>query len=74
MYFFSGESTVSFLYTRDRFGWDIRKYTQFGSAVTVVSLIGKYIRKVLAINKNHINKLRGNKFTSEQQESDFYVL
>jgi hypothetical protein len=42
---FSGESAVSFLYTRDRFGWDIRKYTQFGSIVTLLTLCGKFIRK-----------------------------
>ncbi|PNF29985.1 hypothetical protein B7P43_G06967 [Cryptotermes secundus] len=38
-----GESTVSFLYTRDKFGWDIRKYTQFGSVVTLLSLCGTLI-------------------------------
>lgn len=38
-----GESTVSFLYTRNRFGWDIRKHTEFSGAATLVSVFGTVI-------------------------------
>ncbi|GFG36707.1 hypothetical protein Cfor_09425 [Coptotermes formosanus] len=35
-----GESAVSFLYTRNKFGWDITKHTEFASAATLVSIFG----------------------------------
>ncbi|KDR06884.1 hypothetical protein L798_03365 [Zootermopsis nevadensis] len=35
-----GDSAVSFLYTRDKFGWDIRTFTQFGSLSTLISVFG----------------------------------
>jgi PCFT/HCP family folate transporter-like MFS transporter 1/3 len=35
-----GESAVSFLYMRNKFGWDIRKHTEFTGAATLVSVFG----------------------------------
>lgn len=35
-----GENAVSFLYTRNKFGWDITKHTEFASAATLVSVFG----------------------------------
>ena len=38
---------MSFLYMRNKFGWDIRKHTEFTGAATLVSVFGKFISKYL---------------------------
>ena len=43
---------MSFLYVRNRFGWDIRKYTEFASAAMLVSVFGKFISKYLIHGSN----------------------
>jgi hypothetical protein len=43
---------VSFLYTRNKFGWDIRKQTEFVGAAMLVSVFGKFIRKYLIHRSN----------------------
>jgi len=43
---------VSFLYTRNKFGWDIKKHTEFAGAATLVSVFGKFISKYLIHRSN----------------------
>jgi hypothetical protein len=50
---------VSFLYTRNKFGWDIRKHTQFSGAAMLVSVFGKFKRKYLIHRSNILYHVHG---------------
>jgi len=43
---------VSFLYMRNKFGWDIRKHTEFAGAAMLSSVFGKFISKYLIHRSN----------------------
>ena len=43
---------MSFLYVRNKFGWDIRKHTEFAGAAMLVLVFGKFISKYLIHRSN----------------------
>jgi len=47
---------------RNKFGWDIRKYTQFDGAVNLVSVFGKFISKYVIHSFNLLYHVREGKW------------
>ena len=42
---FFGEGTISYLYVRTRFGWEVDEYSNYRVADSVTSIVGKYKSK-----------------------------
>ena len=42
---FFGEGTISYLYVRTRFGWEVDEYSNYRVADSVTSIVGKYLYK-----------------------------